>query len=52
MKTSLVHKYELAGAASWRKGFESEDIWVVLKDNLKVKQDYKQWANANSTAAE
>ncbi len=52
LKTSLVHKYELAGAASWRKGFESEDIWVVLEDNLKVKQDYKQWANANSAAAE
>ncbi len=28
LKSSLVHKYDLAGAASWRKGFESEDICV------------------------
>lgn len=47
LKSSLVHKYDLAGAASWRRGFESDDIWVVLQDNLKNKQDYTQWANAN-----
>jgi spore germination protein YaaH len=52
LKSSLIHKYDLAGAASWRKGFESEDIWLVLQDNLKVKQNYTQWANANSAAAE
>lgn len=52
LKSSLVHKYDLAGAASWRKGFESEDIWVVLQDNLKVKQNYNQWASDNNTAAE
>ncbi len=50
LKSSLVHKYDLAGAASWRKGFESDDIWSVLQDNLKVKQNYTQWANANSAA--
>jgi spore germination protein YaaH len=50
LKSSLVHKYDLAGAASWRKGFESDDIWAVLQDNLKVKQNYTQWANANNTA--
>lgn len=52
LKTSLVHKYDLAGAASWRKGFESEDIWVVLEDTLKVKENYTQWANANSALVE
>lgn len=52
LKSSLIHKYDLAGAASWRKGFESEDIWAVLQDNLKVKQNYNEWANANSAAAE
>ena len=52
LKSSLIHKYDLAGAASWRKGFESEDIWAVLEDNLKVKQNYAQWANANSAAAD
>ncbi len=48
LKSSLVHKYDLAGAASWRRGFESDSIWVVLQDNLKVKQNYAQWAGANS----
>jgi spore germination protein YaaH len=50
LKSSLVHKYDLAGAASWRKGFESDGIWSVLQDNLKVKQNYTQWANANNAA--
>ncbi|MHB1392900.1 MAG: glycosyl hydrolase family 18 protein [Clostridia bacterium] len=52
LKSSLVHKYDLAGAASWRKGFESDDIWSVLQDNLKVKQNYTQWANANNVAVD
>lgn len=52
LKSSLVHKYDLAGAASWRKGFESEDVWAVLQDNLKIKQNYTQWANANSDFSE
>lgn len=29
-KVDLVHKYKLAGIASWRKGFETSDIWPVL----------------------
>lgn len=29
-KASLIHKYDLAGVASWRKGFESPDVWVSL----------------------
>lgn len=33
-KVSLVHKYNLAGIGSWRKGFETEDIWVSLDKNL------------------
>jgi len=52
LKSSLVHKYDLAGAASWRKGFESEDIWAVLQNNLKVMENYSQWANANNVAAD
>lgn len=47
LKSSLVHKYKLAGAASWRRGFETPDIWEVLADNLKNSKDYFQWANAN-----
>lgn len=29
-KASLIHKYDLAGIASWRKGFETPDIWLSL----------------------
>ncbi|WHH58092.1 glycosyl hydrolase family 18 protein [Petroclostridium sp. X23] len=47
LKSSLVHKYDLAGAAAWRRGFESEDIWKVLNNNLKEKENYTQWAKAN-----
>ena len=34
-RLSLVQKYDLAGAASWRKGFETEDIWPIYYDSLK-----------------
>lgn len=33
-KISLVHKYNLPGIASWRKGFESEDIWSSISNSL------------------
>jgi spore germination protein YaaH len=39
LKLSLVEKYNLAGAASWRKGFEKPDIWEVLYRNLKEMYD-------------
>lgn len=35
-KLELVNKNNLAGAAYWRKGFESESIWKVIKDNLNI----------------
>lgn len=34
-KVSLVHKYDLAGIASWRKGFEDESIWEELDSFLR-----------------
>ncbi|MDR7856446.1 glycosyl hydrolase family 18 protein [Tissierella sp.] len=34
MKTSLVHKYGLAGIASWRKGFETADVWSSISSVL------------------
>jgi spore germination protein YaaH len=34
-KAALVKKYDLAGAASWRKGFEAPHIWPVLEKELK-----------------
>ena len=33
-KVNLVEKYKLAGIASWRKGFETSDIWPILHDAL------------------
>jgi len=35
LKAELVHKYGLAGVASWRKDFETEEIWDILKAALK-----------------
>jgi len=33
-RAELVGKYNLAGVASWRRGFESEEIWGVLDKAL------------------
>ena len=33
-KIQLVEEFNLAGAGYWRKGFESEAIWKVIKNNL------------------
>lgn len=33
-KSELVGKYKLAGIASWRKGFEQQDVWPVLKKTI------------------
>jgi spore germination protein YaaH len=33
-RAELVKKYRLAGIASWRRGFESSDVWPALDDTL------------------
>lgn len=33
-RAELAKKYNLAGVASWRRGFESSDIWGVLDKSL------------------
>jgi spore germination protein YaaH len=33
-RAELVKKYNLAGAGTWRRGFESSDIWGVLDKTL------------------
>jgi spore germination protein YaaH len=35
LKVDLVHKYKLKGIASWRRGYELESIWPMLKETLK-----------------
>ncbi len=42
-RIELVRKYDLAGAASWRRGFEKPHIWDIIKEEL-TKRPY------NSTA--
>lgn len=34
-RTEIVNKYNLAGITGWRKGFETEDVWNVIKETLK-----------------
>lgn len=34
-RVKLVEKYNIAGIGSWRRGFETDDIWVMLKKHLK-----------------
>jgi spore germination protein YaaH len=36
LKTSLVNKYDLAGVASWRKGYEKEEIWETISNNIRL----------------
>ena len=35
-KVQLIPKYNLAGVAQWRLGFESNDIWSTISENLKT----------------
>ncbi|MEG1008573.1 MAG: glycosyl hydrolase family 18 protein [Clostridia bacterium] len=34
-RIDVINKYKLAGIATWRKGFETSDVWDVIKNNLK-----------------
>lgn len=47
LRTSIAHKYELAGAAAWRLDFEFPDVWNVINHNLKVVGDYEEWTKLN-----
>lgn len=34
LKTSLANRYDLAGVAIWRLGFETDDVWPLIKSAL------------------
>jgi spore germination protein YaaH len=34
-RLQLIKKYQLAGLASWRKGFETESFWAWVRENMK-----------------
>ena len=36
LRAAMIKHYKLAGAASWRKGFEKPAIWNVLNSALKA----------------
>jgi len=48
LKSSLVHKYRLAGAASWSRNFAIPQVWEVFNRNLKLTMDYYAWKQQNS----
>lgn len=33
-RVDIVNKYNLAGISAWRKGFETDDIWPAITDNI------------------
>jgi len=36
-RLELVKKYDLAGIAAWRRGFETADVWPMIRDVLEKK---------------
>lgn len=48
LRCSLVHKYSLAGCASWSRNFAEPVIWDVLKDNMKNIENYNKWQEVNA----
>ncbi|MCX7709826.1 MAG: glycosyl hydrolase family 18 protein [Clostridia bacterium] len=48
LKASLVHKYQLAGAAVWSANFGEEAAWKSLAANLKGIGNYDEWAQKNA----
>ncbi len=37
LKTDLVKKFNLAGVAAWRRGFETEEIWNTINNSINEK---------------
>lgn len=52
MKTALVHKYNLAGTATWSHNFANEKVWEVFAQNLKNTSHYEEWKNKFAAFAE
>jgi spore germination protein YaaH len=48
MKTSLVHKYDLAGACVWASNFANEEVFEVFERNLKQISSYEEWKESFS----
>lgn len=50
LKSSLVHKYNLAGTAAWKLMLERQEVWAVLENNLKGVDNYFEWLAQNPVA--
>lgn len=50
-KSSLVHKYNIAGACIWAANFADESVWPVLERNLKQVANYDEWKDLYSSPA-
>ena len=51
LKSSLVHKYNLAGTSSWSHNFADAEVWSVLAHNLKNTTHYEEWYSQYASVA-
>ena len=52
LKSSLVHKYNLAGTATWSHNFANDRVWAVYAQNLKKTVHYEEWRSQFASLAE
>lgn len=52
MKTSLIHKYNLAGACVWAANFADEQTFIIFERNLKQIASYEEWRRDYTLPAE
>jgi spore germination protein YaaH len=47
LKSGLVQKYRLAGAAAWKRSDAVPEVWSILDRNLKGMDTYQDWQALN-----
>jgi spore germination protein YaaH len=47
LKSGLVQKYRLAGAAAWKRSDAIPEVWSILDRNLKGMDTYQDWQALN-----
>lgn len=52
LKSALVHKYNLAGTATWSHNFANDKVWDVFAQNLKNTTHYEEWRSQFAALAE
>jgi len=46
-KSSLAHKYNLAGTSAWSHNFANKEVWMVFAENLKDITHFEEWKGRN-----